>query len=59
METQSVLHQDKDRYQVYDEMACEVILTTDDPQLAIDTAYNYQSLLIDNHSGKILRDFSC
>lgn len=46
-------------YRVFDEMACDVILLTDDPKEAHNVAYNYQSVLIDNHTGKVITDYSC
>ncbi|MFD2599213.1 hypothetical protein ACFSQ3_09635 [Sphingobacterium corticis] len=39
-------------------MAMEVILTTDDFVLAQAEAYNYQAVLINNHTGKVITDFS-
>jgi len=46
-------------YRVYDEMACEVVLYTDDLQEARNQAYNYQSVLIDNQTDKVIHDYSC
>lgn len=46
-------------YRVYDEMACETIVETDDANLAIDTAYNYQAVLIENATGRVISDYSC
>lgn len=46
-------------YRVYDEMACEVVLFTNDLQIAHDEAYNYQSVLIDNQTNKVIKDYSC
>ena len=44
-------------YTVFDEMAFEVLLTTEDKKEAFETAYNYQCVLMFN--GKVIRDFSC
>ncbi|MGO1520289.1 MAG: hypothetical protein ACTHXT_14710 [Sphingobacterium sp.] len=45
-------------YRVYDEMACDVVLFTDDLKEAHGVAYNYQSVLIDNRTGKVIKDYS-
>jgi len=47
------------KYRVYDEMACENVLFTDNLQEARNCAYNYQSVLIDNETGCVLADYSC
>jgi len=57
MENQKINHETP-LYRVYDEMACEAVLFTDNFQQADDEAYNYQSLLIDNHTDKVIRDYS-
>lgn len=46
-------------YRVYDEMACEVVLYTDDLKEARTKAYNYQSVLIDNQTDNVIYDYSC
>lgn len=46
-----------DTYQVFDEMANETILTTEDKQKAINEAYNSQSVLLCN--GVFVHDYSC
>ena len=44
-------------YTVYDEMACQTLLETDNKQDAYQTAYNHQCVLM--LDGKVIRDFSC
>lgn len=46
-----------DKFQVFDEMANAVILETEDKRTAVDTAYNYQCVLLRN--GEVIRDYSC
>lgn len=46
-------------YTVFDEMAFEVLLLTDDIQEAHEKAYNHQCVLIDNHTNKVIKDYSC
>jgi len=44
-------------YTVLDEMAMQIILTTEDKKIAVETAYNHQCVLMLN--GKVIKDFSC
>ncbi|MET4545676.1 hypothetical protein ABIE26_002994 [Pedobacter africanus] len=46
-------------YRVYDEMACEDLLFTNDLQEAKAKAYNHQCILIDNHANNVIKDYSC
>lgn len=46
-------------YRVYDEMACDNVLFTDNFEYAKDEAYNYQAVLFDNLTGKVICDYSC
>jgi len=47
------------KYLVYDEMACEALLSTNDLNEARNNAYNYQCVLIDNETKKVIHDYSC
>jgi len=51
--------EEKELYQVYDEMDCKVLLLTNDLTEAKGTAYNHQCVLIDNHTKIVLKDYSC
>jgi hypothetical protein len=46
-------------YKVYDEMACEVLIATNNFDDANYTAYNHQCVLLDNRTGKVIHDYSC
>jgi len=46
-------------YRVHDEMAFEDIMETSDLQEARNAAYNYQCILIDNLTGRVIHDYSC
>ena len=46
-------------YRVYDEMACKNVLFTDNFELAKDEAYNYQAVLFNNQTNKVVCDYSC
>lgn len=43
-------------YTVYDEMACEVLLKTNDKKAAEDKAYDHQCVLF--YNGKVFHDYS-
>lgn len=59
MNTSLEQQQKESLYRVFDEMAFENILFTDDADLAISTAYVYQSILFDNQTNKVIKDYSC
>ena len=48
---------DLDMYTVLDEMACEVLLKTEDEKEARAMAYNHQCVLMLN--GEVIHDYSC
>lgn len=45
-------------YTVYDEMACEILLETSNLKTAQKKAFNYQCLLINNKTRKVIKDYS-
>lgn len=49
----------KEEYKVYDEMSCSELLITSDRKEAHSVAYNHQCILIDNITGKVIKDYSC
>lgn len=46
-------------YRVFDEMAMDIILLTNDLKEANGAAYNHQCVLIDNITGSVIKDYSC
>lgn len=46
-------------YRVFDEMAFETVHYTNDLKDAREVAYNYQAILIDNKTDKVIYDYSC